>query len=196
MGPRECSMGDFPASHTVMVGASVVNLGDFSQCISLVFSFPPGGGRLGWGGQVRSVSPCPTPPLHPRPSYPSTCASAASAWGSQKAMSMARYSAMAADSSGRACSSLGGNRSMRAASTACTVAGTCRSASGLRQAIGATVAPQHPGLHQRPHALLQEEGIAVGARNQELVERGQAGVVAQQGLQQLVSARRGQRVEP
>src|SRR5262249_54509234 len=33
---------------------------------------------------------------------PSTCTSAASAWGSQKGMSMARYRAMAADSSGRA----------------------------------------------------------------------------------------------
>src|SRR5439155_5420662 len=35
---------------------------------------------------------------------PSTCASAASAWGSQKVMSMARYIAMAVDSSARACS--------------------------------------------------------------------------------------------
>ena len=35
---------------------------------------------------------------------PSTCASVASAWGSQKTMSMARYSAMAVDSSVRACS--------------------------------------------------------------------------------------------
>src|SRR5215813_11326373 len=34
----------------------------------------------------------------------STCASAASAWGSQKVMSMARYSAMAADNSAQACS--------------------------------------------------------------------------------------------
>jgi hypothetical protein len=33
---------------------------------------------------------------------PSTCASAASAWGSQKVMSMARYRSMAADSSARA----------------------------------------------------------------------------------------------
>ena len=36
----------------------------------------------------------------------STCASAASAWGSQKVISIVRYSAMAADSSGRACSPL------------------------------------------------------------------------------------------
>ena len=36
---------------------------------------------------------------------PSTCASAASAWGSQNVMSMARYSAIAVVSSARACSS-------------------------------------------------------------------------------------------
>jgi hypothetical protein len=35
---------------------------------------------------------------------PSTCSSAASAWGSQKVISMARYSSMAVDSSARACS--------------------------------------------------------------------------------------------
>src|SRR5262245_47851848 len=35
---------------------------------------------------------------------PSICASAASAWGSQKVMSMLRYSSMAVDSSARACS--------------------------------------------------------------------------------------------
>src|SRR5215211_4295471 len=35
---------------------------------------------------------------------PSTCASAASAWGSQNVMSMARYHSMAVDNSGCACS--------------------------------------------------------------------------------------------
>ena len=68
--------------------------------------------------------------------------------------------------------------------------------SGLRQAIGPRLADQHPGLHQGAHALLQKEGIALGARDQELLERCQAGVVPQQGLQQLLGARRGQRVEP
>src|SRR5882724_6455492 len=34
--------------------------------------------------------------------HPSTCASSASAWGSQKVMSMARYSSMAVDNSARA----------------------------------------------------------------------------------------------
>ena len=68
--------------------------------------------------------------------------------------------------------------------------------SGLRQAIGPRLAHQHPGLHQGAHALLQKEGIALGARDQELLERRQAGVVPQQGLQELVGTRRGQRVEP
>jgi hypothetical protein len=36
---------------------------------------------------------------------------------------------------------------------------------GLRQAIGPRRADQHPGLHQGAHALLQKEGIALGARN-------------------------------
>ena len=66
----------------------------------------------------------------------------------------------------------------------------------LRQAVGPRLAHQHPGLHQGAHALLQKEGVALGARNQELLEGCQAGIIAQQGLQELVSAGRGQRVEP
>ena len=66
----------------------------------------------------------------------------------------------------------------------------------LRQAIGSRLADQHPGLHQGAHALLQKEGIALGARDQELLERRQAGVIPQQGLQELVRAGRRQRVEP
>ncbi len=66
----------------------------------------------------------------------------------------------------------------------------------LRQAVGPGFAHQHPGLHQGAHALLQKEGVALGARNQELLEGRQAGIVPQQGLQELVSAGRRQRVEP
>ncbi len=66
----------------------------------------------------------------------------------------------------------------------------------LRQAIGPRLAHQHPGLHQGAHALFQKEGIALGARNQELLERRQAGVVPEQGLQEFVGAGRRQRVEP
>ena len=87
--------------------------------------------------------------------------------------------------------SSGGSRSMRAASTACTVAGTWMVWQGLRQAIGARLADQHPGLHQGAHALLQEEGIALRARDQQLRERRQAGVVPQQGLRAMSSALAG-----
>ena len=57
---------------------------------------------------------------------------------------------------------------MRAASTACTVAGTCRRSRGCAEMIGARRPDQHPGLDQRVHALLQKEGIAFGAGDQEL----------------------------
>ena len=69
---------------------------------------------------------------------PPTCASAASAWGSQKVISMARYSAMAADSSARACSR--------------------RSISGIQRAEAEVAV----GL-QRAHAEVvgQGEGLAV-----------------------------------
>ena len=66
----------------------------------------------------------------------------------------------------------------------------------LRQAIGAPLADQHLRLHQGADALLQEEGVALGALDQALLERLQAGIVPQQGLQQCLGARRGQRVEP
>ena len=56
---------------------------------------------------------------------------------------------------------------MRAASTACTVAGTWMLSTGLRQPVGAALADQRPGLHQRPHALLQEERVALGPRDQQ-----------------------------
>ena len=92
--------------------------------------------------------------------------------------------------------SSGGSRSMRAASTACTVAGTWMARQRLRQAIGSRRADQHARLHQGPHALLQEEGVALGARDQQPLERRQAGIVPEQGLEELVGARRRQRVEP
>ena len=48
---------------------------------------------------------------------------------------------------------------------------------GLRQVIGPGLADQHPGLHQGAHAFLQEEGIALRARNEELDERLQGRVL-------------------
>jgi hypothetical protein len=62
--------------------------------------------------------------------------------------------------------------------------------------IGATVPLQGPGLHQGAHTLLQKEGIALRAGNQELREGHQTRVISQEGLEQLLGARRGQWVEP
>ena len=45
----------------------------------------------------------------------------------------------------------------------------------LRQAIGAALARQRLGLDQRPDALLEEEGVALGALDQQLLERLQLG---------------------
>ena len=58
----------------------------------------------------------------------------------------------------------------------------------LRQAIGAALAGQRFGLYQRPDALLEEEGVAVGARDQQVLERLKAGVVPEQGIKQLFGA--------
>ena len=63
-----------------------------------------------------------------------------------------------------------GKRSIRAASTACTVAGTCRLSRGLTRRWAPGLPDQHPGLHQGAHALLQKEGIALGPCDQELLE--------------------------
>ena len=67
---------------------------------------------------------------------------------------------------------------------------------GVRQPIGARLTHQHPGLHQGAHALFQEKGIALGARDEQLLERRQAGVRPQQGVEDRLGARRGQRIEP
>ena len=74
--------------------------------------------------------------------------------------------------------------------------GDLQALEGLCQAIGAALADQHPGFHQGPDALFQEKGVALGALDQEPLERHQAGVVPQQGLQQFLGARGGQGVEP
>ena len=53
---------------------------------------------------------------------------------------------------------------------------------GLPQAIGRTLADEDPRLCQGAHALFQEEGIALRARNEQGCERLQTRVVPQQGL--------------
>src|SRR5262249_5806505 len=54
---------------------------------------------------------------------------------------------------------------------------------------------QYPGFYEGAYTLLQEERVALRARNQELCEGCQAGIVPQQRLQELVSTRRGQGVQ-
>ena len=71
--------------------------------------------------------------------------------------------------------SSGGKRSMRAASTACTVGRHLDGRQGLHQVIGTALADQHPGLHESPDILLQKKRIATGALDQKLGERHQAG---------------------
>jgi hypothetical protein len=67
---------------------------------------------------------------------------------------------------------------------------------GCDEMIGATVTDQHPGLHQGPHTLLEEEGIALRLHDQARLQRLQTGVLPEQGLEQLLGAGDGQRVEP
>ena len=52
------------------------------------------------------------------------------------------------------------------------------------QAIGPLRADQHLRFHQGAHALLQKEGIALGALDQALFERLQPGIVPQEALEQ------------
>ena len=46
--------------------------------------------------------------------------------------------------------------------------------------VAAALADQHPGLHERPHALLEEEGIALGPLDEEALERAQVGAASEQ----------------
>ena len=66
---------------------------------------------------------------------------------------------------------------------------------GLRQVIGPALADQHPGLHQGAHALLQEEGIALGTRNEELDQRLQGRMIPEELVQQFLGTRGGERIE-
>src|SRR5262249_46899095 len=94
--------------------------------------------------------------------------------------------------------SSGGSRSIRAASTACTVAATLavRTGRAARERPAPPRPGKHPGLGQGGHPLSQEEGVALGACNQQLFERFQAGGGPQEGLQELVGPRRRQWIQP
>jgi hypothetical protein len=66
---------------------------------------------------------------------------------------------------------------------------------GVPQMVGPPLALQDSGLHQGADALLQEEGIALRTRNEQVGERLQAGVVPEQGVQERLGAHRRQRVK-
>ena len=77
--------------------------------------------------------------------------------------------------------SSGGSRSMRAARTAWTVAGTRMLAERSGQPVGTPLAHQRAGLDQAPDALLQEERVALGPLDQERRFSGSSdGIVAEQ----------------
>src|SRR4029077_5935967 len=69
---------------------------------------------------------------------------------------------------------------------------------GIRfpRAVRTGLSDEKVGLDERPDALLEEEGVALGPLDQELFERSKIAVASEKGLKELVSARRGQRVDP
>ena len=64
----------------------------------------------------------------------------------------------------------------------------------MRQLIPSSLPHQRLRLHQRPDGLLQEERVP--APDEKLLERSEAGVVAEERLQQLPGALGRKRVEP
>ena len=92
--------------------------------------------------------------------------------------------------------SRGASRSIRAARTACTLAGMAASATGAASRVGAALAFEAPGLDQRLHELLDEERVALGALADQLSQSVQRGIVAEQLGEQLLDrlgAERGER---
>ena len=94
----------------------------------------------------------------------------------------------------RRCLSSGASRSMRAASITWTVAGTWIAWTGCVSRYASALPGQRLRLHQRPHGLLQKERVP--ALDQELLERRQPGVLAEERVQQLAGALGRQRVQP
>jgi hypothetical protein len=67
---------------------------------------------------------------------------------------------------------------------------------GPHEAIGAALAGEGPGLDERPHALLQEERVALRPRDQPALERIEAGVGPEQGVEELLRVIVRQGVQP
>ena len=67
---------------------------------------------------------------------------------------------------------------------------------GLHEPVRAALAREHPVVHEAPHALLEEERVALGPREEEPLEGLEAGVAPEQGLQQRGRTLRRERVQP
>ena len=65
-----------------------------------------------------------------------------------------------------------------------------------RHPIGPPIPNEHLGLHQRLHALLEEEGVALGPLDQRALEGLERPVLAQQGGEQLFGGLGRQRIDP
>ena len=81
---------------------------------------------------------------------------------------------------------------MRAANTACTVAGTRCDLEWARKTILAALAEQNFCFNQSPDTFLQEKRITFGALDQKLLQRLQACVVSQYRLEQFLGTLRRQ----
>jgi hypothetical protein len=95
----------------------------------------------------------------------------------------------------RSALSPGASRSIRAASTACTVAGTSMAGSGRASRYPA-LASERVGLDKGPYALLQEERIALGPLDQHALQRVEVGVGPEQGAEKLFGGLRQEGVQP
>ena len=67
---------------------------------------------------------------------------------------------------------------------------------GLHEPVRAALAHEHPVVDEAPHALLEEERIALGPREEEPLQGLEAGVAPEQRLQQRGRTLRRERVQP
>lgn len=67
---------------------------------------------------------------------------------------------------------------------------------GAGESMGTTLSREDVRLDQRPHALLEEEGIAAGAGDEDRLERLDGGVGSQQSQEQLAGALGREGVQP
>ena len=91
--------------------------------------------------------------------------------------------------------SSGASRSIRAASDRAHGRRHLDAAERPGQTVRAGGTGEEPGLDERPHRLLDEERVAVGALDDELLERIEARIGAEQRVEQFRRARVAERLE-